>query len=237
MKIASVLFVAALALGSAPCGAAKPAAKAPAKVDWSHVVAAAPSGGFVLGNPKARVKLVEYGSLTCPHCRAFDQEGVPTLVGKYVKSGKVSWEFRNYVRDAFDLTASLIVRCNGSKGFFPLLRGIFNEQPVWEGRIQGTPQAEIDQAQALPPQRQFIAFAKIAGLQTWAAAHGVPVAKSNLCLTNGKAVGQLVQMHRDAMTQYPDFAGTPTFVIDGSLVKDTYTWDTLEPKLKQALGG
>ena len=89
----------------------------------------------------------------------------------------------------------------------------------------------------MPPQRQFIAFAKIAGLQTWAAAHGVPVAKSNLCLTNGKAVGQLVQMHRDAMTQYPDFAGTPTFVIDGSLVKDTYTWDTLEPKLKQALGG
>jgi protein-disulfide isomerase len=237
MKIASAMFVAALVLGSAPCAAAKPASKAPAKIDWSHVVSGTPAGGFLLGNPNAKVKLVEYGSLTCPHCRAFDQEGVPTLVEKYVKSGQVSWEFRNYVRDAFDLTASLIIRCNGGKGFFPLMRGVFNEQPVWEGRIQGTPQTDIDQAQALPPERQFIAFAKIAGLQTWAAAHGVPVAKSNQCLTNGKAVGQLVQMHKDAMTQYPDFAGTPTFVIDGSLVKDTYTWDALEPELKQALGG
>ena len=216
---------------------AKPAPKAAATTDWSHTVSATPAGGFVLGNPKARIKLIEYGSLTCPHCRAFDQEGVPTLVAKYVKPGRVSWEFRNYVRDAFDLTASLIARCNGAKSFFPLMRGIYKDQPGWEARIQATPQAEIDAAQKLPPGRQFIGFARIAGLQNWAAAHGVPVVKSNQCLSNDKAVGQLVQMTKDAMTQYPDFAGTPTFVINGSLAKDTYSWDTLEPKLKQALGG
>src|SRR5947208_13614749 len=99
---------------------AKPAAKASAGTDWTHVVAATPSGGFVLGNPKAKVKLVEYGSLSCPHCRAFDQDGVPTLLSKYVKPGQVSWEFRNYVRDSADLTAALIARCNGVRSFFPL---------------------------------------------------------------------------------------------------------------------
>ena len=67
---------------------------------WS---AATPAGGFVMGNPNAKVKLIEYGSLTCPHCREFDEKGVQPLIANYVKTGQVSWEFRNYVRDAFDL--------------------------------------------------------------------------------------------------------------------------------------
>ena len=50
--------------------------------NWTMVVNATPAGGFMMGNPNAKVKLVEYGSLTCPHCKAFDDEGVPTLIGK-----------------------------------------------------------------------------------------------------------------------------------------------------------
>src|SRR3954447_16029928 len=115
------------------------ATKAPPRADWTHVVAASPAGGFVLGNPKAKVKLVEYGSLSCPHCRAFDQDGVPTLLAKYVKPGQVSWEFRNYVRDAADLTAALISRCNGARSFFPLVRGLYKDQPAWFGKARGTP--------------------------------------------------------------------------------------------------
>ena len=90
--------------------------------DWSMVVNPTPAGGFMMGNPNAKIKLVEFGSMTCPHCAEFDEIGVPALVDKYVKSGQVSWEFRNYVRDPFDLTASLIARCNGAKSFFPLTR-------------------------------------------------------------------------------------------------------------------
>ncbi|MFL6743720.1 MAG: thioredoxin domain-containing protein, partial [Sphingomicrobium sp.] len=103
----------------------------PAGGDWTQTVVATPEGGMLMGNPNAKVKLVEYGSLTCPHCRAFDEEGVPALLGKYVKSGQVSWEFRNYVRDAADLTAALIARCNGAKGFFPLVRALYHDQPFW----------------------------------------------------------------------------------------------------------
>src|SRR3982750_1794930 len=96
--------------------------------DWTMVVNPTAAGGYMMGNPNAKVKLIEFGSLTCPHCRAFDEEGVPSLIGKYVKSGQVSWEFRNYVRDGFDLTASLIARCNGAKAFFPLTRAIYKDQ-------------------------------------------------------------------------------------------------------------
>src|ERR1051325_7226246 len=58
---------------------------------WADVVNAT-SAGVMMGNPNAKVKLVEIGSLSCPHCKKFDDEGVPTLIGKYVKSGQVSWE-------------------------------------------------------------------------------------------------------------------------------------------------
>src|SRR5574338_12031 len=72
--------------------------KPPQGGDWSQVVNPTSQGGFLMGNPDAKVKLVEYGSLTCPHCREFDEAAVTPLINDYVKSGQVSYEFRNYVR-------------------------------------------------------------------------------------------------------------------------------------------
>src|ERR1700740_3605091 len=63
--------------------------KAPKGGDWTAMVAPTPAGGFVMGNPKAKVKLVEYGSMTCSHCARFRQTGAATLIGKYVKSCRV----------------------------------------------------------------------------------------------------------------------------------------------------
>ena len=111
--------------------------------DWSLVVTATPAGGFAMGNPNARVKLVEYGSMTCPHCAHFDENSVPSLIDDYVKSGKVSWEFRNYVRDTIDVSAALIARCGGAKRFFPLTRALFKDQPSWEKKVADTPQEEL----------------------------------------------------------------------------------------------
>jgi protein-disulfide isomerase len=208
--------------------------------DWTMVVNATPAGGFMMGNPKAKVKLIEFGSLTCPHCREFDETGVPSLIGKYVKSGQVSWEFRNYVRDPFDLAASLIARCNGAKTFFPLMRGIYKDQAVWVGKIQAAPQAQLEQLANLPPNQQFVQTATVAGLQHWAAARGVPQAKSNQCLSNQKSVDQLVQMNSDTTTQFPDFQGTPSFAINGKFYEihtGSPVWDQLKSGLDNALRG
>ena len=65
---------------------------------------------------------------------------------------------------------------------------------------------------------------------------GVPSAKSNACLTNEAEVNRLGQMNSDATSQYPDFAGTPTFIVNGKLVKGA-TWKVLEPEIRKALGG
>lgn len=205
--------------------------------DWSKIVTATPEGGFLMGNPNAKVRLVEFGSMTCPHCAEFDATGVAPLTNSYVKSGQVSWEFRNYVRDAFDLAASLVARCNGEKSFFPMTRALYADQKNWVAKIQSTPQDQLEALQNLPPNQQFKEMAKLAGFQQWAAARGVPEAKSSQCLTDENAVNKLVQMSSDATSQYPEFPGTPSFVLNGKLLDKTATWEALEPQIKSALGG
>lgn len=204
--------------------------------DWSTVVTQTAAGGYVMGNPNAGVKLIEYGSMTCPHCAEFDEKGLQPLIDNYVKSGRVSFEFRNFVRDPFDLTASLIARCGGTRQFFPLTRQLFAGQDQWIGKIQSAGAEQQQALAALPPKQQFAAIAKLAGLQQWAAQRGVPSAKSGACLANESEVNRLVQMNGDATQQYPGFRGTPSFVLNGKLLDDTATWETLEPKLRAAVG-
>ena len=215
--------------------------KPPAGGDWTQVVNAMPDGGFMMGNPNAKVKLLEIGSLTCPHCQHFEETAVPILISTYVKSGQVSWEFRNYVRDAFDLTAALIVRCNGAQGFFPLSEAIYKDQEDWMTKIQAAPQDKLQQLQNLPENQQFVELAKVAGFPDWAAARGIPPAKSTQCLSNSKAIDQLVQMNNTTTNQYPSFQGTPSFAINGTMVDlgsvtEAQVWPKLQSKINAALG-
>jgi protein-disulfide isomerase len=209
--------------------------------DWSLLVRATAAGGFVMGNPNAKVKLLEFGSMTCPHCREFDESGGTKLIETYVKSGQVSYEFRNYVRDAFDLAASLIARCNGPKSFFPLTRALYKDQLNWVQKLQATPRDQLEQLQTLDPSQVPVQAAKFAGFPDWAAARGIAPAKSTQCLSNTATVNQLVEMTGNATTDYPDFPGTPTFVIDGKMVTlgnvtAEQVWPALETKLRAAIG-
>jgi protein-disulfide isomerase len=246
MKIRSVLACAAAVLAVGLAAAETQATKAgPAHStrakDWSLVVSATPAGGFVMGNPRAKVKLVEYGSMTCPHCAHFDEDSMPILIDKYVKSGKVSFEFRNYVRDTIDVSAALLARCEGAGRFFPLTRALFKDQRTWEKTVADTPQEELTRLETLGPDEQFLAAANVAGFHQWAAAHGISPARSKQCLTDSKSINKLVQMADDTTTQYPNFPGTPSFTINGTMVEfgaitAAQVWPTLESRIKSALG-
>ena len=248
MKPSYLLLATAAALASGACNAEKgreaatgnvaveEAVEPPADGDWSQVVAQTGQGGFRMGNPNAQVKLVEFGSMTCPHCADFDGTGVPPLIEKYVKNGQVSFEFRNFVRDPFDISASLIARCNGAKSFFPLTRAMFDTQRDWIAKLQNTPQAQLETLTNLGPEQQFLEIAKVADLQQWAAMRGVPTAKSTQCLTDQNAVTQLVQMNSDATAEFPQLPGTPAFAINGELLENVTNWAALEPKIREALG-
>ena len=246
MKSAYVMLAAAAIFASAACNAEKgtsantdntpiKAIKAP-NGDWSKLVSRTEAGGYIMGNPNADVKLVEFGSLTCPHCAEFDEKGGDKLINDYVKSGRVSWEFRNFVRDPFDLTASLLARCAGPGRFFPLSHELYADQRNWTSKIQEIPQEQFQALQSMGPEKQFLEIAKLSQLQQWAAQRGVPSGKSNVCLTDQNEINLLVQMNGDTTTQFPEFTGTPSFVINGKMLKETATWEKLEPQLRDALG-
>ncbi|HVH37443.1 MAG TPA: thioredoxin domain-containing protein [Sphingomicrobium sp.] len=205
----------------------------PAGGDWAKMVTVTPEGGYLMGNPNASVKLIEYGSLTCPHCAEFDEKGMQPLVDNYVKKGLVSLEFRNFVRDQFDIAASLLARCGGPDRFFPMARAFYADQQVWMQKAIDQPEKQ-QALQSLPPNRIFVEAANIAGLQPWAAQRGLPSAQANACLANEGEVTKLVQMQGDAVANFK-VPGTPAFIINGKLVENAATWEALEPELRKAL--
>jgi protein-disulfide isomerase len=212
-------------------------ANPPAGGTWADVVNETAAGGFMMGNPNAKVKLVEIASLSCPHCRAFEEEGMPALVAKYVAPGTVSWELRPYViHGPIDVAADLVVRCNGPKTFFPLVRALYKDQPNWMAKLQSLPPEKYQQMQALPPSEAFIAMGNAMGLQDWAALRGVTKAKSNKCLADQAMISEEVQHVTDVTSQFPNFTGTPAFIINGTMLdKDATSFDKVEPALREAL--
>jgi len=203
---------------------------------WADVANETSAGGVVMGNPNAKVKLLEIGSLFCPYCKRFEDEGSPQLVEHYVKTGNVSWEFRPYaIHGPIDVAADIVVRCNGAKTFFPLSMALYKDQQVLEEKVRDVPQDKLNAMQNLPTNQVFIAWANLLGLQDWAAARGVPQAKSNQCLADQKMIDREVQVMSDVNSQFPEFSGTPGFALNGKFLPKIGSWKELQPKLDEAL--
>jgi hypothetical protein len=112
---------------------------------------------------------------------------------------------------------------------------LYKDQAQWMGKIEATPQDKLTQIQNLPTDQVFIGIASLAGLQDWAAARGVPQAKSKQCLSNQKMIDHEVQVTANVNNQYPEFKGTPSFVLNGQMLSETGSWDKLKPQLEAAL--
>jgi protein-disulfide isomerase len=227
----------ALALSGALLGAhAGTASAAPAKAavanDWSRVVSATPEGGIVMGNPKAPLILVEYGSLTCSHCKHFAETGMKPLVANYVKTGKVRYEFRSYLLNAYDVAATLLARCNGPRGFFALADTMFATQDRWLGAAQAIPKARLEALQSAPPEKMVPQLATLTGMQKIVAPLGLPLARANKCLSDKAASERLIAFAEKGRAR--GVKATPTFFLNGRQLGGA-TWEAVEPELKGAL--
>jgi protein-disulfide isomerase len=230
VKAAAAVAVAAALCVAPTVSAAKPA---PAR-DWSRTVVATPEGGFRMGNPAAPVKLVEYGSLACPHCRHFEQTGYKPLVLGYVRTGKVSYEFRNLLLNAPDIAVSLLAHCAGPAGFFPMSEAVYATQPQWLEKVGGLSDAQKAEMDKMTDAQRIVRFGEIAGFPQIAARFGVTPARARQCLADPKGLQRLLNMTKAAEDAGIDH--TPTFLINGK-VTDAATWEQLEPQLKRVVGG
>jgi protein-disulfide isomerase len=217
---------AALAFAGAAGGFASPASAQAAQRDWTRTIAATPAGGVRMGNPAAAIKLVEYVSLTCPHCRTFAQEGIPALLAGKVRSGEVSLELRNYVLNPIDEAAAVLSRCAATPAhYWALSEAMLAEQPEWVGRLT---EAEYHRISALPDNQRLVQFAAATGLDAIAARHGVTAARARACLTDPARLAQVRAM-KEAGTA-AGVTGTPTFTINGGAAFPL-DWAGLEPLL------
>jgi protein-disulfide isomerase len=233
--VLAILFAALLAPVLAFAG---PAAAAPraAAIDWTRTVTATPDGGLRMGNPNARVKLVEYFSFTCPHCAAFAGEAYGPLTQKYVRTGQVSFELRAALRDPMDMTAALSARCTPTQGYFGAVEDIMAAQADWETKAAdwiGQHSADLNGPDKVAAMRQLVTSS---GLEAIAVKHGAAPAAMATCLDDKASKDALEHSTNDAWN-VRKIGGTPGFLINNAIQSDVFVWSALEPKIQAALKG
>ena len=202
----------------------------PDRRDWTNTASRTAEGGFRMGNPDAPVKVIEYLSLTCPHCAEFAAQGGERLFQSYVRNGRVSIEYRNYTLNAYDLAAAFLSRCAAPREYFNMTHYLLGHQPQWMGRMQGLTDAQRAELRAMTPIQAMQRLAQMLGLDAIAARHGITPAEQRACLADQAALDRIGQMMQAAQREH-NVSGTPTFVINGRIA-DTNNWAGIEPLLR-----
>lgn len=164
-----------------------------------------------IGSADAPVTIVEYASLTCPHCATFHAETFDTLKERYIDTGKVRMVFNNFVLNAIDLRAAMMTRCVPAERFFSLTAVLFKTQNNW--------------ARAADPLAEIAKIGRLAG---------VDEATFKACMASEALANGLIAQRQEGTNA--GVASTPTFIIDGERVVGGHTIDELaaiiDPLLK-----
>jgi protein-disulfide isomerase len=198
-RLAAVAFLSAVALVAH-------AADAPAPdrtIDMAKILAPGSLPELTMGDPGG-VPVIEYGSLTCPHCAVFSRETFPQLKKDYIDTGKVRFIFREFSRNPLDVAAFVLARCVGDDKAYAAIELLFSQQDKW---------AFVNQ-----PLEPLIASMRAAGLT-----HDQAMA----CLKDQSKVDAIAAIGKRASDEVK-VTGTPTFIIDGKVYGGELTFDQLK---------
>jgi protein-disulfide isomerase len=209
VSLSSVLVrfaaAAALVLALSPAEAAGPTPAS--KVDMAKVLAPGPLPELSLGDANG-VPMVEYGSLTCPHCAAFDLTVFPAFRAAYIDTGKVHFIFREFSRNPLDVAAFVLARCEGDDKTLATINLLFAEQDKW---------AFVDH-----PLEALITALRPTGMT-----HDQAMA----CLKDQSKADAMTTILKTAIATV-NVQGTPTFVIAGQVFDGELSLDDLNTILK-----
>jgi protein-disulfide isomerase len=159
-------------------------------VNMSDLMQPGPLGEESLGPESAPVTIVEYASMTCPHCAHFSDETFPKLKERYIDTGKVRFIFREFPFDPLAAGAFMLARCAGPGKYFPMIETLFQKQSTW------AVQKPIDPLKAIAKQAGFTD-------KTFEA-----------CLSNQKVLDGIEWVRNRAADKFK-VDSTPTFFING----------------------
>jgi protein-disulfide isomerase len=171
---------------------------------------------IVMGSPTAPVTMIEYASMTCPHCAHFAVEVFPKLKEKYIDTGKVKYIMREYPLDGLAAAGFMLARCAGPDKYYPMIETLFAEQKKWAVR------------DALP---QLLAIAKQAGFTE---------ESFKTCLNDKEMLDKIDQVRKRGQQKFKVEA-TPTFFINGERFPGALTMEEIDkavaPLIKSTEGG
>jgi protein-disulfide isomerase len=206
---ASVVALVVAVGGIEALTAAQPAAAQSATA--AELLVPPPLGDRVLGKDDAPVTIVEYASMTCPHCAHFHETTYPELKKRYIDTGKVRFIFREFPLDPLAAGASMLARCADKEKFFPLIETLFHMQRTWAVE------------KPIPP---LMAIAKQAGFSEQS---------FNACLSDQKMLDAMQAEQKRATDKFK-VNSTPTLFINGKMQKGGISIDDLakviDPLLK-----
>ena len=164
---------------------------------------------LALGDTKAPVTIVEYASMTCPHCAHFSETTFPELKKRYIDAGQVRYILREFPLDPLAAAGFMLARCAGDPGgdgtggkdpgkYYAMVDTLFRQQEVW---VKEKP---------LPP---LLAIAKQAGFTE---------ESFNACLANQKLLDDIQNERQTAIEKFKVHS-TPTFFINGQLTAGAIT--------------
>ena len=147
-----------------------------------------------IGNPDAKVELIEYASYTCSHCKNFHDNVYTKLKPDYIDTGKLHFVYREVYWDRYALWAGMIARCGGEQRFFGIVDMIFEKQRDWAGAKQPTEVVEK--------------------LRTIGRAAGLSDGQMDTCLKDADMAQSLVAWSEEN-SKADKVEGTPTLYING----------------------
>jgi len=171
-----------------------------------QTVAAAPASAkgyeplptdHTLGNPQAKVVLIEYASPTCPVCANFMLNFFPKLKSDYIDTGKIFYVYRTFLRGPDDAMAEKLARCMPKDKYMSFTDSLFRNQSKWDYEF-GVPS----------PEGVHTALLQLAGEA------GMNAADADRCIASTAEEAAISKVGEDGMAKYAINA-TPTFVING----------------------
>ncbi|HKN08569.1 MAG TPA: DsbA family protein [Pseudomonadota bacterium] len=183
-----------------------------ADVPLAELMAPGPLGDNSLGSADAPVTIIEYASMTCPHCAHFYETTYPELKSKYIDTGKVRFIFREFPLDQLAAAGSMLARCAGKEKYFPLIETLFAQQKDWV--VQ-------------KPLEPLLAIAKQAGFTQQSFEE---------CLANQQILTGIEESRTRASTKF-GVNSTPTFFINGKIIRGGFSAEELDKQLAPYLKG
>src|SRR5579863_6252217 len=174
------------------------------------------STDMIHGSPNAPITIVEYASMTCPHCAAFQREVVPKLTKDYVDAGKVRMIFREYPLDGAARMASAVARCLSGDQYFSFIDLLFANQMNWIKDFDGNGQLTKEDIQQ--------------GLEQMGRFAGMSKEKVDECADNKNNLALVDANWMEGQTKY-NVNSTPTFFINGVKHEGEIPYDELKKDL------